>query len=118
MLEAQMNKSSVTLSPGWHIPVVLVLTFAVASPFMSMALPHAAHLTAQGQAGLATYFNALGVAVWLISLFVLLPRRRNTSRFIAVRALGRLPLIARYFVAFGLAAGLFWFGILVEKFTA
>lgn len=41
MLEARMNKSSVTLSPGWH----------------------------------------------------------------------------GYFVAFGLAAGLFWFGILVEKFA-
>ena len=101
-----MSKSSVTLSPNWHIPAVLVLTFAVASPFMSMAFPHASVLSAEGRTGIAGYFTVLGVVVWFIALLVLLPRRHNMSAVRMVRALGRLSLIVRYFLVFGLATGL------------
>lgn len=112
-----MNKSSLTLSPGWHIPAAVVLTVAVASPFMSMAWPHASRLRSNGQSGLAAYFTVLGVAFWFVALVLLLPRRWNRSNVVVVRALGRVPLLARYFVAFALSAGLFWLGILYEKFT-
>ena len=110
-----MNKSSTTLSPAWHLPAVFVLTFAVAMPFSSLFMPHAAKLQSQGHSGLAMYFNIVGVSIIFISLFILLPRRRNDSPFLVVRALGRFNLILRYFLAFGLAAGLFWLGILFEK---
>ena len=113
-----MNKSSFTLSPGWHIPAALVLTFAGASPFMSMAIPRANELRAQGHADIAVYFTVLAVAVWFIALVLLLPRRHNTSGITFVRALGRLPLLVRYFLAFGLAIGLFWLGILYERLAA
>jgi len=94
---------------------VVVLTFAVASPFMSMAWPHASKLRSDGHSGVASYFTVLGVAFWLVALLILLPRRGNASSVAVVRALGRLPLLARYFLAFAVAAGLFWLGILYEK---
>ncbi len=110
-----MNKTSTTLSPGWHLPVVFVLTCVVAMQFMSLYLPHATHLTAGGHPKLASYFNVVGVADIFIALLILIPRRQNDSGFRLIRGLGRLNLILRYFMAFGVAAGLFWFGILLEK---
>jgi hypothetical protein len=112
-----MNRPSTSLSPSWHIPGAVALTFAVASPFMSMAWPHASKLRADGHTGLALYFTSLGVAFWFLALLILLPRRRNASSVAVVRALGRLPLVARYFLAFAASAALFWLGILYEKIT-
>ncbi|MFH1021872.1 MAG: hypothetical protein V1809_00610 [Planctomycetota bacterium] len=113
-----MNKSSLTLSPGWHIPAALVLTFAVASPFLSTALPHASVLRQAGHTTLAGYYVALGVAFWVIALVILLPRTGNVSRFAFFRTLGKLPLLVRYFVAGGVALSLFWVGVLLEKIAA
>jgi O-antigen/teichoic acid export membrane protein len=110
-----MNKSSLTLRPSWHLPVVFVLTFVVAGPFASLLMPQAARLQSQGHSGLAAYFNVVGVAVWFITLLILLPRRGNDSPIRIVRTLGRLNLAVRYAAAFSLATGLFWFGILLKK---
>ena len=113
-----MKPSRPALSPAWHIPAVFVLTFAVASPFMSMAMPKASQLRALGHSELALYFTVFAIALWFIALFVLLPRRRNTSGVGIVRALGRLPLLVRYVLVFLLAIGLFWLGILYERLAA
>ncbi len=114
-----MNGTCTTLSQGWHLAAVFVLTFAVATQFMSIYLPHASQLRAHGHGGLASYFNIVGAANLFLALLILLPRRNNDSPFRLVRLLGRGNLILRYFIAFGLATALFWFGILLEKlFTA
>ena len=85
---------------------------------MSLALPHASELRAHGRSDVATYFTVVAVVVWFIALLILLPRRRNTSGFAVVRGLGRLPLLVRSFLVAGLAAGLFWIGILYERLAA
>jgi hypothetical protein len=97
---------------------VFVLTFWVASPFMSMAMPKASQLRAHGHPEVAVYFTAFAVAVWFIALFVLLPRRHNTSGVAVVRALGRLPILLRFLFVFLIATGLFWLGILYERIAA
>lgn len=110
-----MTRSSLTLSPGWHIPVAVILTFAVASPFMSMAWPHAVRLRSEGHEGIAMYFTVIGIAFWFLALLIFLPRRYNVSSISIIRLLGRLPVLARYFLAFGTSFALFWLGILYEK---
>jgi hypothetical protein len=110
-----MNKSSFTLSPGWHIPAALVLTFAIAAPLLSVALPRANALHQAGHADLASYYVAVGIAVWIIALIMFLPRTRNVSQFAFVRTLGRLPLLVRYFVVAGVGMALFTFGALLER---
>jgi hypothetical protein len=82
---------------------------------MSMAIPKANQLRAHGHSEVALYFNVFALAVWFIALFVLLPRRRNTSGITVIRALGRLPLLVRFLLVFLFATGLFWLGILYER---
>ena len=113
-----MNKSSLNDFSGWHIALVLLLTFMLASPFTSMAWPHASELRSAGHAGMALYFSIFGAAIWFIALFILLPRRRNTSGIIVISALGHISLFVRYLLAFGLAVGLFWGGILFERIAS
>ena len=85
---------------------------------MSMSMPKASQLRAHGHSDVALYFTVFAVALWFITLFVLLPRRRNTSGIKVVRALGRLPLLVRFLLVFLLATGLFWLGILYERIAA
>ena len=113
-----MEKSS---SDNWswlHLGAVFFLTFWVASSFTSMAMPRASELRANGHSDVALYFTVFAVALWFVALFVLLPRRRNTSGIAVVRALGRLPLLVRFLLVFLLATGLFWLGILYERLAA
>ena len=85
---------------------------------MSMAMPHAAKLRSQGRPEIAIYVTIFAVALWFIALFILQPRRRNTSGIAVVRGLGRLPLLVRYLLVAGLATGLFWVGIMYERIAA
>lgn len=110
-----MNKSPLTLSLRWHLALAFVLTFAVASPFQSMAWVHAYKLNSNGHEGMAMYFTFIGLAAYFVALLILLPQRRNASSIAVVRALGRFPFLARYFLAFGAEVALFWLGILCEK---
>ena len=111
----RMEKFSAPNWSWWHLAAVFVLTFWVASPFASMAMPHASRLQSQGHSRLALYFNVLGVAFWFIAFFVLLPRHMNTSGITVVHVLGRLPLLVRFMLVFLLATCLFWLGILYER---
>lgn len=112
-----MSSSWFNLGPRWHLAVAFVLTFAVASPLTSVALPHANKLRAAGHTSFALYFNVFAVVVWIMCLAIMLPRGGNSSRFGAVRAVGRLPLLARYVVAAVIAALSFWAGLLYGKFV-
>jgi len=60
----------------------------------------------------------VGIVACAIALVMLLPRTHNASRIAFVRALGRLPLLIRYFVAAGAALALFGIGALLEKYAA
>ena len=113
-----MTKSWFILPPRWHIPVVLVLTFWIALPFMDLAMPHASKLRSQERPELAMYFTLLAGAVWFTTLLILLPRRQNTSGIAFIRALGRLPLPLRFLLAYSLPIGLFWLGTLYERMAA
>ncbi|HMJ89069.1 MAG TPA: hypothetical protein VK530_04600 [Candidatus Acidoferrum sp.] len=110
-----MEKSNASNWSWLHLGAVFVLTFWVASAFMSMAMPKASRLHSNGHPDVALYFNVFSVALWFIALFVLLPRRRNTSGIGIVRALGRFPLLLRFFLLILLATGFFWLGILFER---
>jgi hypothetical protein len=110
-----MKKSTASNWSWLHLGAVFVLTFWVASPIMSMSMAKASQLRAHGHSDVALYFNVFAVALWFIALFVLLPRRRNTSGIAVVRALGRWPLLLRFLLVFLLATGLFWLGILYER---
>ena len=114
----RMEKSTASNWSWLHLGAVFVLTFWVASPFMSMSIPKASQLRSHGHSDVALYFTVFAVALWFIALFVLLPRRRNTSGIAVVRALGRLPLLLRFLLVFLLATGLFWLGILYERIAA
>jgi hypothetical protein len=112
-----MNRQSFTLRRGWHIPTVFVMTIAVASPFLSIVLPHASKLRSNGHSEVAAYFTILGAAFWIVGFSILLPRTGNTSTSCVVRALGRVPLLIRWFLAAGVGLALFALGLLYERIT-
>ena len=113
-----MNKSSFTLSRGWHIPAALVLTCVIALPALDVALGSVSRLRLADHTALAGYYAAIAGAIWGSTLLILLPRTGNMSSFAFVRTLGRLNLLVRYFVAGGVAICLFLIGALLEKYAA
>ena len=113
-----MNKSSFTLSPGWHIPAALVLTCVIAFPSSDVALSSVSRLRLADHTALAGYYAAIAGVVWGSTLLILLPSTGNLSRFAFVRTLGRLNLLVRYFVAGGVDICLFLIGALLEKYAA
>jgi len=113
-----MNKSTFTLSPGWHIPAALVLTCIIAFPSLDVALGSVNRLRLADHTALAGYYAAIAGAIWGSTLLILLPRTGNVSRFTFVRTLGKLNLFVRYFVAVAVAICLFLIGALLEKYAA
>jgi hypothetical protein len=113
-----MNKSSFKLSPGWHIPAALVLTYLIGFMSVEMASESVPRLQMAGHSALAGYYATIVVVIWCSALLILLPRNGNVSRFGFVRTLGRLNLFVRYFVASGVAVCLFLIGELLENFTS
>lgn len=112
-----MNRQPLTLRPGWHLPAVLVMTFAVGSIFLSTVLPHAAKLRAGGQPGAAAFFAILAPAFWVLALCIFLPRTGNQSPLLVVRSLGRIPLPVRWFLAGVVGFMLLGLGALYERLS-
>jgi len=112
-----MNKSSFTLRPGWHIPVALLLTYALSFSCLDVAFMRIHQLRLANHAALADYYATIAAAIWVTSFIIFLPRTGNTSNVALVRSLGRLNMLVRYFIAAGIAMGLIGLGNLLEKYA-
>ena len=113
-----VNRSMFSLPPGFHIPVALVLTFALSFSCLDAACVRLHQLHQANHAALADYHATIAVAIGFTSLLIFLPRTGNTSSFALVRTLGRLTMLVRYFLAAGIAMGLIGLGNLLEKYAS
>ena len=100
------DSGSLTLSPGWRVAALIVVTFALGQITADFALPQASKLRASGREVLAIYFNVIAFTPWLLTLLLLGPRTGNDSRFRIARAIGRRPGWVRGLIVVGVINGL------------
>lgn len=110
-----MNKPFFHIRPGWHIPVVLVMTFALALPFHDMVSMHGVKMRLNGQFRGASYFAVLGPSFWALAFLIFLPRTGSCSRIRLALFLARVPLFVRWLMTAGLGFTLYGLGVFYER---
>lgn len=89
-----------------HVLAASVLVFALTMITGDIVMPDAARLRSAGHSTVASILALLPVFALVAGLIALLPRTANQSRRAFFRLVGRVPLVARYFLLGLLFCGL------------